>query len=183
MENTFMEIKKDLLEPVAGYPREIGYYLGAWEKARAQTRKLLEDLTPEEIARRVWPGVHSIGAIALHLGEAEFYWMQEVVSEREITDEDKKLAHWLDTMETDFDKGYTAQYCTRNIDRISQMTRELLKNYTDEDLDRLHIREYQFAKTELSLRSIIQRLVDHEAHHRGQIAMIKRLLRAGDPSS
>ncbi len=178
-----MEIKKDLLEPAAGYSRELGYYLGAWEKARAQTRELLEDLTPAEIARRVLPGMHSIGAIALHLGEAEFYWMQEVVSEKEITEEEKKQAHWLDTMETDFDKGYTARYCIENIDRISQMTRELLKNYRDEDLEKIYLREYNEIRTELSLRSIIQRLVDHEAHHRGQIAMIKRLLREGKPSS
>jgi uncharacterized damage-inducible protein DinB len=174
-----MEILKDVIEPMPGFSREIGFYLSAWEKARAQTRKAAEDLSDEEIARRVLPNIHSVGAILLHIGEAEFYWMQFVVAKKEITEEDKKFCHWCDTLETDFDKGYTAKYCVEKIDAISQMTRELLSGKTDADLEELHLRSDYGEPTQLSLRSILQRLVDHEAHHRGQIAMIRRLLRGG----
>lgn len=175
-----MKTNQDLLEPAPGFPREIGYYLGAWEKARAKTRELIEDLSKEEIARRFVPNMHSIGAITLHLGEAEFYWIQEVVAGKTPTEEEKKFAHLLDTMEADFDRGYTARYCIETIDKISGMTREMLKNFDDNDLEKIYLREYANARTELSLRSILQRLIDHEAHHRGQIAMIKRLVRGGE---
>ena len=175
-----MEIKREILEPAAGFSREIGYNLAAWERARSQTRKLLEDLTPEEIARRVLPNIHSIGALALHLGEAEFYWLQFVVAKKEATDENKKFSHWCDTLETDFDKGYTAQYCLDKIDAISRMTREFLSGKADADLEVLYLRDDFGEPTELSLRSILQRMVDHEAHHRGQMALIKRLLRGGE---
>ncbi len=178
-----METLKEVLEPLPGFSREIGFYLSAWERARAETRKLVEDLSKEEIARRFLPNMHSIGALTLHLGEAEFYWMQQVVAGKEPTDEEKKFAHLLDTMEADFDRGYTAQYCIETIDKISQMTRELLRDRSDSDLDKLYIREYAGIRTELNLRSILQRLVDHEAHHRGQIAMIKRLLRGGETAT
>ena len=163
-----------------GFSREIGYYLAAWERARSQTRKLLKDLTPEEIARRVLPNIHSIGALALHLGEAEFYWMQFVVAKKEAADENKKFSHWCDTLETDFDKGYTAQYCLDKMDAISRMTREFLSGKTDDDLEALYLRDDFGEPMELSLRSILQRMVDHEAHHRGQMALIKRLLRGGE---
>jgi uncharacterized damage-inducible protein DinB len=175
-----MEIKRDILKPVIGFPREIGYYLAAWDRARAQTNKLLEDLTPEEIARRVLPNIHSIGALALHLGEAEFYWMQFVVAKREATEENKKFSHWCDTLETDFDKGYTAQYCLEKINAISQRTWESLMGKTDADLEVPHLRDDLGEPMELSLRLILQRMIDHEAHHRGQMAMIKRLLRGGE---
>lgn len=175
-----MEIKKDILEPTPGFSREIGFYLSAWEKARAQTRVLVEDLSEEELARRILPNIHSIGAIVLHLGEAEFYWMQFVVAKKEITEADKKFSHWCDTLETDFDKGYSAQYCLCTIDRISQMTRELLSGKTDADLEKLHLRDDYGEPMHLSLRAILQRWIDHEAHHRGQIAMIRRLLRGGE---
>jgi uncharacterized damage-inducible protein DinB len=175
-----MEIKRDKLEPLAGFSREIGYYLAAWERARSQTRKLLEDLSPEEIARRVLPNIHSIGALTLHLGEAEFYWMQFVVARKEATDEDKTFSHWCDTLETDFDKGYTAQYCLDKIEAISRMTGEFLSEKTDADLEVLYLRDDFGEPMELSLRLILQRMADHEAHHRGQIALIKRLLRGGE---
>lgn len=178
-----MKTTKEILEPLPGFSREIGFYLSAWEKARAATRKLAEDLTTEEIARRFLPNMNSIGAILLHLGEAEFYWMQFVVAKKEITEEDKKFSHWCDTLEADLDRGYTAKYCIEKIDAISQMTRELLSDKTDADLEKLHLRDDQGEPLQLSLRVIIQRMVDHEAHHRGQIAMIKRLLRGGETAT
>jgi uncharacterized damage-inducible protein DinB len=173
-----MEIRKDILDPLSGFSHEIGYYLGAMEKSRAYTRKLVEDLTPKELAQRYLPGLHSIGAITLHLGEAEFYWIQEVVGRKIPTEEEKNFAHLMDTMENDFDRGYTAEYCLGTIDKISQMTRELLKGFADAGLEKIYLREYNEIRTEITLRSILWRLIDHEGHHRGQIAMIKRLLRA-----
>jgi uncharacterized damage-inducible protein DinB len=178
-----MEIRKDLLDPLPGFSHEIGYYLGSMEKSRAYTRKLIEDLTPKELAQRYLPELHSIGAITLHLGEAEFYWIQEVVGGKAPTEEEKKFAHLMDTMENDIDRGFTAEYCLGTIDKISQMTRELLENFTDTDLEKIYLREYNEIRTEITLRSILWRLIDHEGHHRGQIAMIKRLLRAGEISS
>ncbi len=178
-----MEIKKDVLEPLPSFSREIGYYLAAWDKARAYTRRLVEDLSPEELARRVLPGMHSIGALTLHLGEAEFYWMQLVVAKREVSEEEKKFAHFCDTLEADFDRGYTAEYCLDRLERISQMTHELLLEKTDADLEALHLRDDFGEPVELNLRSILQRMINHEAHHCGQIAMIKRLLRGGETAT
>ena len=94
-----------------------------------------------------------------------------------MTEEGKKLAHWLDTLESDFDKGYSAKYCIETLDIISQMTKKTLSRYTDEDLMKMHVRNDLEQPVEYSLRFILQRLIDHEAHHRGQMAMIKRLLR------
>jgi uncharacterized damage-inducible protein DinB len=178
-----MEIRKDLLEPIAGYSHELGYYLGSMEKSRAYTRKVVEDLTPAELAQRFLPELHSIGAITLHLGEAEFYWIQEVVGQRTPTEEEKKFTHQMDTMENDVDRGFTAEYCLGTIDKISLMTRDLLKNFTDKDLENIYLREYNDIKTEITLRSVLWRLIDHEGHHRGQISMIKRLIRGGEASS
>jgi|ERR1044072_2401239 uncharacterized damage-inducible protein DinB len=178
-----MEIKKDILEPLTGFSREIGYYLAAWNKARAYTRQFVEDLTPEELARRILPDMHSIGALTLHLGECEFYWMQMVAAKREASEEEKKFAHFCDTLEADFDRGYTAEYCLGRLERISQMTHEFLRGKTDADLEVLHLRDDYGTPMELNLRSILQRMIEHEAHHRGQIAMIKRLLRGGETAT
>lgn len=171
------------MEPLPGFSREIGFYLAAWSKARASTVELVKDLSPEELARRVLPNLHSIGAITLHLGETEFYWMQFVVAKKEVSEEEKKFSHWCDTLEADFDRGYTAEYCLGTLDKISRMTGELLAEKTDADLEALHLRDDYGEPTEFSLRSLLLRMIDHEAHHRGQIAMIKRLLRGGETAT
>lgn len=173
----FMKIEKRIVTPLVGFSREIGFYLSSFETARAQTRKLIEDLSPAEIAHRILPNVHSIGAIALHLGECEYWYIQSIAAEKEMTEEGKKLSHWLDTLEADYDRGYTAEYCLQTLDKISELNRKILANFTDDDLEKTHLRHDLSKPTELSLRYILQLLIDHEAHHRGQISMIKRLLR------
>jgi uncharacterized damage-inducible protein DinB len=172
-----MEIEKRIVEPAAGFSQQIGFYLSSFENARSATRRLIEDLSPPEIARRFLPNMHSIGAIAMHLGECEYWYLQSIAAEKEMTEEGKKLSHWLDTLEADFDRGYTAQYCLETLDKISQLTRKFLINLTDEDLEKTHPRHDLSQPVELSLRYILQLSIDHEAHHRGQISMIKRLLR------
>lgn len=177
-----MEMKHDIVEPLAGYSHHLGYYLGSLVKARNYTREILADVTPAELARRL-PGMYSIGALTLHLGEAEYYWIQEVVGERKLSEEEMKWAHMLDTMENDVDRGLTVEYCVGRIDAISEKTCEMLKSYTDDDLEKVYLREYNDVRTEITLRSILHRLIDHEAHHRGQMSMIKRLIRGGETAS
>jgi uncharacterized damage-inducible protein DinB len=178
-----MEIEQRHVEPVPGFSREIGYYLCSFQFGREQTRKLLDDLTNEEIARRFSPGMHSIGAIALHLGECEYWYLQTIAMEKEMTDDGKKLCHFCDTMETDHDKGLSAEYLINTLDTISEMNREMLARLTDADLDKFHPRNDLETPRELSLRWMLQLLIDHEAHHRGQISMIKRLIRGGETAS
>ena len=172
-----MKTEKRIIEPVAGFSREIGFYLSGLENARAETRRLIEDLSASEIARKVWPQMNSIGAIVLHLGECEYWYLQSIAAEKEMTAEGKKLSHYLDTFEADFDRGYTAEYCLETLGKISQLTRSFLAGLTDEDLEKTHPRTDLSRPAELSLRWILHLLIDHEAHHRGQISMIKRLLR------
>ena len=41
------------------------------------------------------------------------------------------------------------------------------------------VARYGERNTEYSLREILQRMADHEANHRGQMSMIKRVIRGG----
>lgn len=178
-----MEIIQRHVEPLPGFPREIGYYLASFQFGRGQTKELLRDLTNEEIARRFLPELHSIGAIALHLGECEYWYFQTIAAEKEMTDEGQKLSHFCDTIETDHDKGLSAEYLINTLDTISELNREMLARLTDADLDKFHPRTDVDPPRELSLRWMLQLTIDHEAHHRGQISMIKRLIRGGGTAS
>lgn len=178
-----MEIEQRYVEPLAGFSKKIGYYLTSFQFGREQTKKLLEDLTPQEIAQRYLPEMHSIGALAMHLGECEYWYFQSIAGERELTEEEVKFCHFCDTTENDVDRGYTAEYLIETLDAISAKTREFLAGLTDEDLDKFHPRKDKDPPPELSLRWILQLSIDHEGHHRGQISMLKRLIRGGKMAS
>jgi|SRR5687767_9435558 len=178
-----MEIERRDVEPVEGFSKGIGQYLTAFKFSREQTKKLLEDLTAEEIARRYLPELHSIGALAMHLGECEYWYMQCIAAEKEMTEEGQQLCHFCDTTENDVNRGYSAEYLINTLDTISDLNREFLAGLTDDDLRKFHPRTDVTPPRELSLRWMLQLMIDHEAHHRGQISMLKRLIRAGGMAS
>jgi uncharacterized damage-inducible protein DinB len=173
-----MEVLTRTLIPASGFSPEIGFYLSAWEKVRAGLRETVCDLSVEELSRRVLPGAHQIGALILHLGESEAGWIHSIIAERELDEREKKFVHWYDTTETDFaEKGYGAQNCIERIDEISRMSRRILLQFGDDDLEKLFGYDRDGRRIEVSLRWILCHLLEHEAHHNGQISMLKRLLR------
>lgn len=173
-----MKVERDILEPMAGVSKEIGFYLSGMEEIRAQLRKAVSDLTDEELARRITPKAHQIGALILHLGEADSWWIHSIVAEKELDEEAKRFAHWDDTTETDFaEKNYSVKDCIERIDEITRMSRKILAGFSDEDLERMFGFDQKDKRIEVSLRWVLHHLLDHEATHKGQIMMLKRLLR------
>ncbi len=60
------------------------------EEVREQLREAVEGMSDDHIGHPAIPGAHSIGALVLHIGEAEWYWMQCVVSGQQVTDQLRK---------------------------------------------------------------------------------------------
>ena len=166
------------LDPHPGLSREIGFYLSGMEEVRAQVRAAVRDLSKEKIGRSAFLGAHPIGALVLHIGEAEWWWMQCIVAGHELNDQDRQAAFWdvLDDPESFLQKGYDAAFCLEQIDLIRNQTRDLLFARSDKDLEQRHSLTRKGVTNEHSLRWILHHLIDHEAQHKGQILMLKRFL-------
>jgi uncharacterized damage-inducible protein DinB len=179
-----MKVERRVLEPTAGMSPEIGFYLSSVEKVRVQIREEAADLTVEELARRVTPTAHQIGNLILHLVECEASWIHETVGGRALDEEEKRFAHIYDTTETDFaTKNYSAAELIERLDEIGRRSREILARFTDEDLERFFGYERDGKKCEASLRWILIQHIEHEATHKGQITMLKRLMRESQNSN
>ena len=167
-----------VLSAAEGFPTGIGFYLSGLNEVREHLHETLAGMSDEHIARRAVTGAHPIGALVLHIGEAEWWWIQCVVAGRKMSDEDRRVAHWdvLDDPDGFALKGYSAQYCLDAIDGIRERTRDHLASFTDDDLERLFSYEKRGKTVEVSLRWVLHHLMDHEAQHKGQILMLKRLL-------
>ena len=114
----------------------------------------------------------------LYIGEAEWFWMQMVVSGHKLTDEDKNTPYWdvLDDVDGVARNGYTTEFCLKEIELIRNQTRDVLFSYNDKDLERIIMFERHDKPTEHNLRWILHHLIDHEAQHKGQILMLKRMM-------
>lgn len=173
-----MKLKRCTLLPVEGLATGLGFSLSAMEEVREQLRQAVQGISNEEVARRAVPGAHSIGALVLHIGEAEWWWMNCIVQGHELTEEDRAKPYW-DVLEDpdNFATGnYSADFCLDTIDAIRAETRGFLASLTDDDLENVYSHTRGERTVEATLRWILHHLVDHEAQHKGQILMLKRLL-------
>ncbi len=172
-----MTSNKQTLTPVEGVSKQIGYYLAGMEEVRDQLRKAVMGLSNEKLHSKLRPDTHTIAQLLLHCGEAEWWWIQIIVDGGDI-DEELESSFFWDVLEEGNEPldDISAQDCIDEIDRISGLTRELLKDFNDSDLDRYFTKELPNRKVEKSLRWILHHLIDHEAQHKGQILMLKRLL-------
>jgi uncharacterized damage-inducible protein DinB len=171
-------MRRRVLTPHAGLSTGIGFYLSGMEEVRGQLNVAVKDIPNDLIGRPAFLGAHSIGGLVLHIGEAEWFWMQMVVSGHQLTEEDKKAPYWdvLDDVDGVARNGYTTEFCLREIEKIRNQTRDVLFSYNDKDLERIISFERRGETTEYNLRWILHHLVDHEAQHKGQILMLKRLM-------
>ena len=171
-------MSRHILTPAAGVTPAIGFYLSAMDEVREQIREAVQHLTGHNLTRPAFLGAHATGALTLHIGEAEWWWIQCVVCGHELTDADRKAPYWdvLEDPEGFEKKGYTAEFCLQQLDKIRAQTRESLASFKDKDLERIFSFERGGKTHEHSLRWILHHLVDHEAQHKGQIMLLKRLL-------
>ena|SRR2546425_3242618 len=172
------KIPRRVLSPAAGVPREIGLSLDGMDEVREQLCAAVSGMSTADIGRCAVSGAHSIGALVLHIAEAEWWWMQCIVSKHKLTDEDARAPFWDVLKEPGrvANNGYSAEFCLHEAARIRAQTRDVLARFVDDDLDRVFTFERDGNTYDLNLRWILHHLIDHEAQHKGQILMLKRLL-------
>ena len=172
------ESQRRVLNPAAGVSREIGFYLAGMDEVREQLREAVAEISMQDVGRLAVAEAHSIGALVLHIGEAEWWWMQCVISGHKLTEEEAGAAYWdvLKDPRRVADNLYSAQFCLDEISKIRDQTRKVLASFADDNLDRVFTFERNGKPYELNLRWILHHLIDHEAQHKGQILMLKRLL-------
>ena len=172
-----MKIETVDLELPPNFSREIGLFLGGLKKVRKEWRDVVEGLTKKELARRIFPEVQPIGTLILHIAEAEYFWIQTIVRGQEMTEEIKNLLHW-DLWFGDFaSKDLDVRYCINAVEKIHELTPQALARFSDDDVKKTFVRRRENSESHYTLRWIFVHLIEHEATHKGQIMMLKRLLR------
>lgn len=170
-------MKQIRLNRPPGATSQIGGWLGALTEAREDLLGTLTDLTDQELHTELLPGAHSIAAILWHMANIELWWIQTVLQGTPPDEATRRRFGLTEPGEfnTPPDTMSLAQFLALMAE-ARQATVAAYGAMTDEAFttaDRLRPGGQRIYAPEW----ILFNLVDHEANHRGQIAMLKRLLR------
>jgi len=147
------------------------------QDVRVETLKGIEGLTKEKLFQAPAEGEFPIGAYLMHLAECDAYWYSQL-SGNEMPDELKKRAFdncWFDCPAENFNPPSSAPEAQEYLD-VNVETRKILYDYMDKMNDSELDDAVRLKKNgePLTKKWIIYHLIEHEAHHRGQMFMLIR---------
>lgn len=168
-----MADERATLSPPSGMQREVGLLFAQLEEVRRRTRDEVLRMSSKDLDRRVAGYDHSIGVHLLHIAGAEYFWIYHVVEGRPIPDWVQKEygPGDLDGEASRSHRGHHADFYLGKLHEVRAVTEALCWRLQDAALDDLRA---AFGRDQ-SLRWILFHLAEHEAHHLGQVLLLKRL--------
>lgn len=147
------------------------------QDVREETLKGIEGLTKEKLFQAPMEDEFPIGAYLMHLGEVDAYWYSQLTG-LQMPDELKKRAYdncWFDCPAENYNPPKSPIEVQEYLDVISS-TRQILLAYMDkmEDSELEDVVRLKKNGEPLTKKWIIYHLIEHEAHHRGQMFMLIR---------
>ncbi len=166
--------------PLEGFSPRIGAYLSMMDDVSARVLGYVEGLSGEQLSWFPNERCESIGTLLLHIAAVERSWIGEDISRRPMGEE------WLPAFAIRFDvpqiNGKELPYFVEILKKTRAETKADLAKLTDDDLAReitpLDPSEEENTKKRFTIEWILYHVLEHEAHHKGQIALMKRLLSA-----
>ena len=167
--------------PVPGFSPGIGRYVAQLAETRGELLAQVRDLTPAQLAWFPADDVEAIGTQLLHVAAIEWSWIFQDIFGRPDADYDG----WEEALPLRIGiaqvSGKPLAYFTDRLERVRAEVLAALRDLTDDDLPRL-VGEAPPAEDEeprshlYSIDWVLFHLVHHEAHHAGQVELLRRLL-------
>lgn len=166
-----------MTEPQTLFPfdamwRETGCAYRAMELVRADLKATVAGLDAADLDRDPGHGAPSIVRLYAHAGSSEAWWITKVWRKESVPEAWKPLIELGNLAKPAPAARPSLAELTAALDAVRESTRLALIKVTDAELDRAAIATKQGKAT---LRWVLHHLAEHEAHHRGQIALLRRL--------
>lgn len=165
------------LAPAEGFTTGIGRYVTMLEDVRERTKKYVQGFSSDQLSWHPNSRVESVGTLLLHIAACECSYIQEDIVRQPMGEE------WVIAFPIRFDKpqlsGKNLSFYIDKLDEIRRDSLNVLRDLSDADLKRIVIPldpGEGNESVEYSIEWILYHLVEHEAHHKGQIALMKRIM-------
>lgn len=142
-------------------------FLDYWKSVRGRTRRVIETIPQDRMDWSYAHGKFTFGGIIRHLATIERYMYAETV-------QGKPSSY----------PGYDASLQKENetplefMDRLDAESVEIFRQLSDEDLTRKCVTP---AGSSITIWKWLRAMVEHEAHHRGQLYMMLSMLGVATP--
>lgn len=158
-----------------GYEPEIGRWLWGLEDVRWVLKKRLEGITQQELDFQP-RGANSVGSLLYHIAAIEADWFYVEVLQTEPPKEAADLFPY-DVRGKDGRLVHVAgETLGQHLARLDAVRTTLLNHFTTVTMDDWRTPR-QLPHYDVTPEWVIYHLIEHEAHHRGQIADQLRIMR------
>jgi uncharacterized damage-inducible protein DinB len=147
--------------------RTIGPFLEYWKSVRGRTKRVASTIPADKLDWTYQPGKFTLGDIIRHLATIERYMYAEAVQGKPsiYPGYDKSLQREIES---------PMQF----MDRLDEDSIAIFSRLTDDDLGKKCMTP---AGTSITVWKWLRAMVEHEAHHRGQIYMMLSMLGVSTP--
>lgn len=162
---------------------QIGLIWGMLEDVRKVSLKGIEGLTKEQLFEEPISGEYPIGAYLFHFAEAELFWL-EIASETEqpkVLKEEIFSNNWFDPSEENPKpptKPLEIEDYLKGLQKVRNRLKDFVFGLKDSDLEKFVPLQKTLKNVEepweISIKWILYHLIEHEAHHRGQMLTLIR---------
>jgi uncharacterized damage-inducible protein DinB len=135
---------------------------GHWRTIRRGLFAALDLLDDEQLAFTPREGLWSLGTVAVHIAEAEEGWFRYVVT--------RELDEWPDWSAQDY---ATVPAVKTLLTEVQDRTWAYLEALDEADLERVIDAPWE---EQFPLRWVVWHVLEHEAHHRGEIYLMLGLM-------
>jgi uncharacterized damage-inducible protein DinB len=149
------------LLPPGGYANAVGYWLDALDHGLDELKARARRVPAAGLTTKVVPSARSPVEILLHVADVEARRVGAVGDGAAPPPEPPAASDGLDRL-------------LSHLDAVRARTARILKPLVERDLDTLRAVPGVPGKT--SIRRLLAELLEHQAHHRGQLGLLARLL-------
>ena len=141
-------------------------FLDLWLEARTRFTNQLQDLTTDDVRKKLLPSQNSVGFLIRHIGDVELLFAKNVFGNANV----KVIAK---TVSTKYDTGEwtNLEELKQYIDTSYESLKSIIEKQTEADWE-TNVSTKEFGtKTKAEA---FGRIISHTTYHAGQIAIIKK---------
>ena len=155
------------LLPPGGYANAVGIWLAALDHGLAELKVRARRVPADRMGARIAPSVRTPAEILVHVAEIEAKRAGAVVAAPPAAPTTPPSSAGLDAL-------------LSHLDAVRARTAVILRPLVERDLDTL--REVPGAPGKVTVRRLLAELLEHQAHHRGQLGLLAKAVAAPGPA-